>query len=192
MTMSDEELAHQTLTAKAPQGYLIASVRHADAQSGTHWVFASDLVSPQDRALLEVQDPLATWMQQSYGAVELDELLDGISGTAVSFVVAGAKLTGILLHETGSLSEEERNEAKAAVSIIYSDIETDAPEDLTLPPKEAAYLRKLVTGNSDDEIAEELKLTLRATKERKRRSIEATKSDNITHAVGKAIRKRLI
>ena len=103
------------------------------------------------------------------------------NGTVLSHIQDGTRLVLMLFHEAELLSPSDLQEATAALLALLPPIELSGREPLS--PRELAYLRKAAAGDSDEEIAEDLNLSMRSVKERKKRSIADLGAVNITHAI---------
>ena len=144
-------------------------------------------------------DPVLAWMAQNSGHVRWRDVGDtpeaaaemekarefGLEhGTIISLFYAGEKISVSLCHSKEELTESEIREAGAAlVSLAHM-----SPPDTRSQPaaKELIYLQKVSEGLSDQEIADELNLSLRAVRERKKKAVTEMEANNILHAVAKA------
>lgn len=149
--------------------------------------------------LSEQNDPVLSWIESSIGVTHLSAIEDSAAfgaekahrpGTLIALLNAGSRLGVVLLHEAESLSDQDVDEATAAALTLLSGM--PKPETYPITPKELVYLRQVCAGASDEDIANDLQLSLRAVKERKRKAIDDLNALNIGHAVGIAQRAGLI
>ena len=149
--------------------------------------------------LLSQEDPLANWLATSVGKTQSNEIensaaLNAVtqsgSTTMLSELYLGVRLCSVLSHSKTLLEEFEVKDARAAALILY-DANATSPE-FAITAKELVYLQQVAAGATDDEIAQDLQLSLRAVKERKRKAIEDLNASNISHAIGIAKRNDLI
>ncbi len=144
-------------------------------------------------------DPLLTWLSTNIGAIAAADLdtgdsvatgVDPAHTTLISEFYGGRRVGVILSHTSETLDETQVSEARAAALVIQS----MQPEETEfgISAKELIYLKQVSSGATDDEIASDLQLSLRAVKERKRKAIDDLHAKNISHAIGIAKRATLI
>gem|GEM_PF-3422329 len=147
----------------------------------------------------EAKDPLLEWIAANIGSTPAadveggDILLSGVdrsNSTLISDFYLGTRVGVILSHSSEALDEKLLSEARAAALVIQS-LQPDETE-FGISAKELIYLKQVSAGATDDEIASELQLSLRAVKERKRKAIDDLNAKNIAHAIGIAKRADLI
>lgn len=144
-------------------------------------------------------DPVLNWVAHNSGHIEWKNMpvtpegardmekareFGLINGTGISLFFSGEKISVSLCHSRPSLTSTEIREATAALIAIAH----MSPPDSTKAPaaKELIYLQKASEGLSDQEIADELSLSLRAVRERKKKAVSEMNANNILHAVAKA------
>lgn len=144
-------------------------------------------------------DPLISWFEDNLEVAAAEEALAGKSTvvdlpsgstTLTSDLIAGARIGLVLSHSSDALGTDQVNEARAAALVLREELGSDTETGITT--KEAIYLKHVSAGATDDEIAEDLNLSLRAVKERKRKAIDDLNALNIGHAVGIAKRTGVI
>ena len=118
------------------------------------------------------------------------EQADGSQITLISVFHRGHKVGAVCQHTLAAESDEAIRDVIAA--ILANANQVDPPEAATLDPKEIAYLKKVQEGLSDAEIAEDLSLSLRAVKERKKRTLVDLGAVSIAHAIAIAVTSRQI
>lgn len=144
-------------------------------------------------------DPVLAWMAQNSGHTTWSEVTKtpeakaemskareyGLEhGTIISLFYAGEKISISLCHSKPTLEPSEIREAGAAlVTLAHM-----SPPDARAAPaaKELIYLRLVSQGLTDQDIADELSLSLRAVRERKKKAVAELEANNIVHAVAKA------
>ena len=106
---------------------------------------------------------------------------NGAPLTLISVFHRGEKVGAICEHTVEPESEENIREIVAAILHQANRLKPiTAP---ALDPKEIAYLKKVAEGLSDAEIADNLNLSLRAVKERKKRTQTDLRATSIAHAI---------
>ncbi len=145
------------------------------------------------------QDSVLLWLGENLGTISVGDLEPGpmrdacssaAATTAISDINAGSRLAIVISHRCDTLTEAQVNEARAAAIILQMD--QTAQTDFPITAKELVYLEQVSTGATDEEIAADLQLSLRAVKERKRKAIDDLNAKNIGNAVGIAKRSGLI
>lgn len=189
----------QRLSEICDDGFIVFANLSADTpeviavDSSTQWV--TDFLGAKPGVYAEI----ITWMQSATGILDregFEELSNGGSQvlpqhfSLVSALESGQKIGVLAGHKDQYLSDIELREITAAAQMLVSSDAGTASPDVTA--KEEVYLQRVANGASDDDIAEELGLSLRAIKERKRKAIEDMNAKNISHAVAKAKRENLI
>ena len=199
MTNSPKDHALAKLSQIADHGYTVLT---SGSDGGTR-VLASNHSSNWTNATFatwsEAKDSAMLWMQETVGTISTAELdsspftqavAEHGTTTLVSDLFAGSRLGLVLSHSKEALEEADIKEARAAALMIQLADQDDGEHGITA--KELIYLEQVSTGASDDEIAADLQLSLRAVKERKRKAIDDLHAQNIGHAVGIAKRAKLI
>ena len=139
------------------------------------------------------------WMAENLGVIPVSEIGDndplatGLSDghtTLISEFCDGARIGIVLTHKAETLEEAQLDEARASALALL--MLQPNQNEFGISAKELIYLKQVSAGATDDEIAAELQLSLRAVKERKRKSIDDLGAKNIGHAVGIAKRADLI
>lgn len=110
--------------------------------------------------------------------------------TLLSLIHDGKKFGALCRNTTEPLSDDTLREMVATT--IFKAESLDTPDAPVLDPKETAYLKKVTEGLSDAEIAGDLGLSLRAVKERKKRTLVDLNATSIAHAISIATRAGLI
>lgn len=150
-------------------------------------------------SLVATDDPAIAWLAENLGATKSDNISESplissfdISGntTLVSDLYAGSRICMLLSHNKDELTADEIKEARAASLILH--IENTEEPEFAITAKELVYLQQISAGATDEDVASELQLSLRAVKERKRKAIEDLGAKNIGHAIGIAKRNNLI
>ena len=135
------------------------------------------------------QNALADHLQNAIGVLTPGDAEDQRS-TLIALFHNGGKVGAVCEHSAPPGSEDAIREIVAA--ILFQAQEFNRPEPTTLDPKEIAYLKKVAEGFSDAEIADELNLSLRAVKERKKRTLTDLGAASIAHAIAIATASRQI
>lgn len=197
--MTDTNFARTRLGSIADLGFSIVSHTAGDGLSliiSTHTPEWSVL---DLRNWQEKDDALFDWMKQNLGVVDGSEIGSGAAieaclkqgkTTIISEFYSGSRLGMVLTHSANQLDDITIKEAKAAAFILKLSASPGTAPGITT--KEEIYLKQVSTGATDDEIATDLQLSLRAVKERKRKAIDDLQAENIGHAVGIAKRSGLI
>jgi len=199
MTKSPDVHAIAKLGQIADLGYSVL----ADATDGSLVVLSSNhsanWMSSDFQKWMDDGDTLMSWLRSNLGSklvstIETGALAEAClkfgATTIVADLYAGSRLGLILSHSKNELDEAEIKEARAAGLTIQMHHQDDTKSGITA--KELIYLEQVSAGATDDEIAAELQLSLRAVKERKRKAIDDLHANNIGHAVGIAKRTKLI
>lgn len=198
----DSELvnfAKQRLTAVADRGYALAIGITGGIPRGALTTYPPEWTNEYFAKGLTETDPVVKWAALNRGSTNWRDIprdaagqqtmdlarLHGIeNGTTISVVHNAEKAVLSLCHSKPDLTAAEIAEATAALIVIA---QMSAPSAKNPPNlKELVYLRKLAEGSNDQEIGEELGLTLRAVRERKKKAISEMGASNITHAVALA------
>ncbi len=173
-----------------------------DANRNFSMLTSSENSIPSETQIAEFgksDDPAATWMMDNLGSIAVSDIEDtklnemlptGENCTLITDIYNGNRFALLLSHTSETLGENDIKEARAAALVLQMEADLDA--DLEISQKEIVYLKRASSGASDDEIAEDLQLSLRAVKERKRKAIDDLEAKNIGHAVGIAKRRGLI
>jgi len=165
MTKSPDVHAIAKLGQIADLGYSVL----ADATDGSLVVLSSNhnanWMSSDFQKWMDDGDTLMSWLRSNLGS----------------------KLVSTI--ETGALAEAC---LKFGATTIVADLHHQDDTKSGITAKELIYLEQVSAGATDDEIAAELQLSLRAVKERKRKAIDDLHANNIGHAVGIAKRTKLI
>jgi len=176
------------ISTAANEGLRLLATNHP-----ANWT-AKDFTSWSDTG-----DPVMTWFGENLGATQISDLEAGPladicsktgPATLISDLFSGARLGMILSHSKEALDEADVKEARAAALTLRMD-DHETP-DFEISAKELIYLEQVSKGATDDDIATDLQLSLRAVKERKRKAIDDLCAHNIGHAVGIAKRAKLI
>lgn len=147
----------------------------------------------------DAKHPFIEWISSNIGAIPATEVEGGDSlpsgsertnNTLISEFYLGARVGVVLSHKSDALTEVQINEARAAALVIQAMQPNE--KELGITAKELIYLKQVSAGASDDEIATDLQLSLRAVKERKRKAIDDLHAKSIAHAIGIAKRANLI
>ena len=182
------------LGARADLGYFVVF----DTRAATPEILASDTFggATQDMYLQakDAGDCLIAWLDNSVGIesfatirTNCDDPTDYLGfagfehGTAVSLLYNGGKIGALLAHSEPELSDAAVKEIK---SILALAADARPPAKIpTLGPRELAYLKKVSEGETDEEIAKDLNLSMRSVKERKKRTITELGAVNIAQAI---------
>ncbi len=194
-----EIAAKARLSALADKGFaLVLGLGAAGPRNGLT-TYPEDWTSLYIKEEMMNNDPVLAWMAQNSGHTTWQEVTKtpeaaaemakaaqfGLeNGTIISLFYAGEKISVSLCHTKSELSPSEIREAGAAlVTLAHM-----SPPDARAAPaaKELIYLRKVSEGLSDQEIADDLNLSLRAVRERKKKAVAEMEANNILHAVAKA------
>lgn len=127
-------------------------------------------------------------LQTPVGLVN-EDAPSGRATTRIGLFHKGTKIGAVCTRPQEFANPEEEREVVAAVLFGSRDINFTAPP---LDAKEIAYLMKASEGQTDAEIAEGLNLSLRAVKERKKRTLTDLKAASIAHAIAIAVATRQI
>ena len=179
------------LGALAEGGYVALAI----PQSAAPKILIAELPAElSEQALLEAaasSSGVFSWAVETLGVTtlhalrnaDIDPAIVGLpeNGTVASQLHNGVRMAILMFHQAELLSPSELQEATAAILAQLPTIEVSQIEPLS--PRELAYLRKAAAGDSDEEIAEDLNLSMRSVKERKKRSITDLGAVNITHAI---------
>jgi DNA-binding CsgD family transcriptional regulator len=198
----DSELvnfAKQRLAALADKGFALAIGITGGIPRGAMTTYPPEWTAEYFARGLTETDPVVKWAALHRGAINWRDIprdaagqqsmdlarAHGIeNGTSISIVHNGEKAVLSLCHSKPDLTSDEIAEATAALLVVAQ----MSPPSPRVPPnqKELVYLRKLAEGLNDQEIGDELGLTLRAVRERKKKAISEMGATNITHAVALA------
>lgn len=192
---TSEQTALAYLQRIAPRGYLLLAdpERTAPLLIAAHGAFAqigtADLQAAAENAPHDTpRDPVLAYGAAHLVPHALADLAQGSalcggspSGTVLPMLDGQGRLLLCLLHEEGGLPEEVLAQAHAAALLIAGTrpARTVAP----LGARELAYLRRVLAGETDPQIAEALNLTIRSIKERKRRIIAAADARTFPEAL---------
>ncbi len=191
--------AKQRLAAVADKGFALAVGITGGIPRGAMTTYPQEWTVEYFSKGLTETDPVVKWAALNRGHINWRDIprdtagqqsmdlakAHGIeNGTSISLVHNGEKAVLSLCHSKLDLTTAEIAEASAALLVIAQ----MSPPSGKNPPnlKELVYLRKLSEGLNDQEIGEELGLTLRAVRERKKKAILEMGATNITHAVALA------
>lgn len=182
------DLGYSVLSHTADEGLKLLASNHAPKLT------ADDFV-----AWFQSGDTTLAWFRDNLGAATVGQLDPGPLAkacseigptTIISELFQGARIALVLSHAKDVLEETDLKEAKAAALVLQP--YQKAQKEFGITAKELIYLEQVSAGATDDEIATELQLSLRAVKERKRKSIDDLHAQNIGHAVALAKRANLI
>lgn len=175
-----EKDVHDLLSRVVTGGYVVVMrPTHGDARIIDH---SDDLPAEMQDRLVAFCDEVPANEDQSIG--------DSTQASKIDLFHRLARVTGAEFHGSGSDLPMEPADLKAAVLVLAESAERD--EGMTLGTKEVAYLKKVAEGMSDAEIAEDLGLSLRAVKERKRHVQRDLDASSIAHAVAIAHANQII
>lgn len=194
-----EKAAKSRLSAIADKGFaLVLGLGAAGPRNGLT-TYPEEWTARYVQEGMMNNDPVLAWMAQNAGHTTWREVTNspeaeremakareyGLEhGTIISLFYAGEKISVSLCHSKAELSPSEIREAGAALVTLAH---MSPPDERALPAaKELIYLRKVSEGMSDQEIADELSLSLRAVRERKKKAVAEMDANNILHAVAKA------
>lgn len=164
-------------------------------------ILLENLKDWSDTALEQPSHPSLKWMAETIGIANSSDgataelMADGsitTPFTLISTYEEGSKIGILAAHSSPELSAVEIRELTAAALVIVRLDRVTAPEEDPVTAKELVYLQQVSGGALDDDIADDLGLSLRAIKERKRKAIEDMHAKNIAHAVAKAKRHDLL
>ena len=199
MTNSPKAYALARLGHIADLGYSITSDAFSDQIQVLASTHSPNWTVKDIKTWLASRDPAMIWLKQNLEAVSTTAIETGPlakacpdmgATTILSDLFSGARLSLILSHSKEALGEADIKEARAAALSLFAHRGGGAAYGITA--KELIYLERVSTGATDDEIAVELQLSLRAVKERKRKAIDDLRAENIGHAIGIAKRAKLI
>jgi DNA-binding CsgD family transcriptional regulator len=147
-------------------------------------------------ANLKDTDPSLNWSYGNTGEIRLSDIPkdeksedfykiakdNGLMNvTVIAFDHRGERVYVLAGHDVETLDDIALTEIKAALVVLAV---LNPPERLSPPPlKELTYLRKASSGQSDQDIAEDLGITLRAVRERKKKVTEGLGANNIVQAI---------
>jgi len=164
-------------------------------------VLINNLADWADVVHAQTSHPSLNWMADSIGITRSTEentagLMDGTSiaspFTLISTFEEGMKVGILAAHSNDELTDVEIRElTTAALILVRLELAANSDEE-AVTAKEIVYLQQVSGGALDDDIADDLGLSLRAIKERKRKAIEDMNAKNISHAVAKAKRHNLL
>ena len=191
--------AKQRLAAIADRGYALAIGITGGIPRGAITTYPPEWTNEYFSKGLTETDPVVKWAALNHGSINWRDIprdaagqiamdmakAHGIeNGTSISLVHNGEKAVLSLCHSRNEIPSHEIAEATAALLVIAQ----MSPPSGKNPPnlKELVYLRKLAEGFNDQEIGDDLGLTLRAVRERKKKAITEMGAANITHAVALA------
>ncbi len=199
MGSQHSERALARLNQIADLGYTAFSTFSGDTTSVLASTYKPAWTREDIQKLRDSRDPLIVWfdgnldISTAEAALATKTSLSDLpleTTTLASDLVGGARIGLVMSHSSGSLDPEQVNEARAAAHILHVEL-SNVPES-GITAKELVYLEQVSAGATDDEIADDLQLSLRAVKERKRKAIDDLNAQNIGHAVGIAKRTGLI
>ena len=147
-------------------------------------VYASDAADVADSNL---KGKIATVLEDRIGP---GFLADTGEATVISIFHRGHKVGAVCRMDDSALTEDVIREMIASAILAVEDLGGES--GLALDPKETAYLKKVTEGLSDAEIADSLGLSLRAVKERKKRTLVDLNATSIAHAIAIATSAGLI
>jgi LuxR family transcriptional regulator, activator of conjugal transfer of Ti plasmids len=191
--------AKQRLSTFGDRGYGLVIGIAGGAPRGGITTYPQEWLAEYFAKGLPDVDPILKWVALSHGSINWrdiprdaagQQMMDqahnhGIeNGTTIALVHNGEKLALSLCHTKPDLTEAEIREATAALLVVAQ--LSPRPTKPAPNQKELVYLRKLSEGLNDQEIGDELGLTLRAVRERKKKVIQEMGATNITHAVALA------
>lgn len=194
-----EKAAKERLSAIADKGFAMVLGLGAAGPRNAMTTYPVEWTSKYVQEGMMENDPVLAWMAQNSGHTRWADVGNtpeeiaqmkkanefGLEyGTIISLFYAGEKISVSLCHTKPELTETEIREAGAALVVLAH----LAPPDAMASPaaKELIYLRRVSEGLSDQEIADELNLSLRAVRERKKKAVSEMEANNIIHAVAKA------
>lgn len=183
------ENSQKRLAVLADQGFVVFVDIRTDNPKVSH---SNVSEYPEDSAVLNGNDDaILAWMRSEIGVIGLAKLRadaaadaslpDHRNGTLIARTLDGRKIGALLLHTVPVLPEAELNEAVGLLLLLAA--ETTGPEIAQLSARELAYLKKAANGDTDDEIAVDLSLSMRSVKERKKRTIADLGAENLHHAI---------
>lgn len=191
MTDIQRDSAQERLKRIADLGYSITSDK---AETGLQVLVSTHSPPWTLEMVLEWQqanDATLAWISEHIGTISADEI-EGWPGSAtglsqghvtvVSDLCAGARIGIILSHSSETIEPAGLDQARAAALVIQST--QPSVGEFGVTAKELIYLKQVSAGATDDEIADDLQLSLRAVKERKRKAIDDLRAKNISHAIG--------
>lgn len=185
--------ADTSLATVADCGYLVFKM-----VDKTLLLTASSGFSQIEAASQEIdeKDSLAVWAQAALGVSDLrkigksSEFVAGLAASGHAIGLAGfsngQKVITLMFRLDNDLTQELTAEAFAA-SFALAGAPTGASK-IEPTPKVAAYLSKVIEGSDDQEISQELDLSLRAVKERKKKTIDEFSAKTLTHAVALSVK----
>jgi DNA-binding CsgD family transcriptional regulator len=191
--------ARQRLLELGDKGYGLAIGSAGGVPRSAFTTYPPEWLNTYFSNNLTDKDPILQWAALNHGAINWrdiprdadgQKMMDlardhGIeNGTTIALVHNGEKIVMSLCHSKPELDSQEIQEAGSAALVIAHMLpppKKDAPHQ-----KELVYLRKLAEGLNDQEIGDELGLTLRAVRERKKKAVTEMGAQNITHAVALA------
>jgi len=182
-----ETSAKHRLSQIADKGYaLVLGLGAAGPRNGLT-TYPEEWTAQYVREGMMNNDPVLAWMAQNSGHTTWSEVTRAYGlehGTIISLFYAGEKISISLCHSKPELEPGEIREAGAAlVTLAHL-----SPPNARAEPaaKELIYLRMVSEGLTDQDIADELNLSLRAVRERKKKAVAELEANNIVHAVAKA------
>jgi len=194
-----ERAAKARLSQIADKGYALVLGLGTSGPRNALTTYPTEWTEIYMREGMMNNDPVLGWVAQNaghslwkdmprsaQGAADMERARQfGLEhGTGISLLYAGEKISVSLCHAKPELTPVEIREAGAALLALAH---MSPPDTQTAPAaKELIYLRKVSEGLSDQEIADELNLSLRAVRERKKKAVTEMAANNISHAVAKA------
>ena len=149
-----------------------------------------DVVVASASAVAADEDLLAEISVVFDQGVGLKFLSDAGDVAVISIFHGGSKIGALCRTDKQSLTDDAIREV---ISMVIMAAESfSGASSPALDPKETAYLKKVTEGLSDAEIADSLGLSLRAVKERKKRTLVDLNATSIAHAVAIATAAGLI
>ena len=196
MKTNESANAFECLNAIADLGFVVVSgIGTSRARISAT---SLDSLSGQSRMRLVIDqyDPFFEWVTDHMGARDFSDVAnrsDFISGlrtggtvTGLCGLAYGQRHASVLFRSANSFHPDLVAEAFAAMFEVAAKAPADQLPSPT--PKVAAYLSKIIDGHDDHEIAHELDLSLRAIKERKKKTIEEFDAVTLPHAVALSFR----
>ncbi len=193
MDKTHYDAARTALISIADAGHVV----FAFSDEGTALVVDSSFENaPQLAKEISQKDPLGKWMFSAIGTSDLSEIgktsqfLQNLGLSGHPFGLAGllnrTKVAAVVVRSGTNLKEETASEAFAAAYVLADNKPT--PRPIEPSPKVAAYLSKIIEGRDDQQIADDLDLSLRAIKERKKKTIEEFEANTLTEAVAISVK----
>jgi hypothetical protein len=197
MLKTNSESAYATLRDIADNGYVLIEKLNTPSPRVFSVFSLEDPDLDPSKLRLDPTDPIVTKLSDVIGSISLNANVSdsafaqqlNFSGNAIGVtgMILGNKIGIVVFRNDQSIPDTAIAETVAAMIDIASSSITKAP--IQASTKISAYISKVIDGFDDQQIADDLSLSLRAVKERKKKAMEEFGATTLSQAVVMSMRQ---